>query len=304
VKVVFLGTSGTFPTIGRNVTSHGIWVKGETLLLDCGEGTQRQLRRTSLRFFAHRIFLSHMHGDHILGLPGYVWSMDLLGRTEPLSIYVPSRAKRMIEAMIGGVGKLSYPVQIQELDDGAVVSLPGYKVIAAKVEHSGHCCLGFRVEEETRVGKVDIDKARELGITPGPNIGKLTRGESIELNGVIITPEQVVGPTRRGRVVVYSGDTRPCNAMRQLARDADLLLHEASFTNAMLEEARSRAHSTAQGAATVAAEAHVKRLALTHISQRHQDEEGIRTLLTEARQVFPHSFLPYDLDEVELALPD
>jgi ribonuclease Z len=304
VKVVFLGTSGTFPTIGRNVTSHGVWVKGETLLLDCGEGTQRQLRRTSLRFFVHRIFLSHLHGDHILGLPGYIWSMDLLGRTEPLSLYIPARSRRMIEAMIGGIGKLGYPMSITELDDGMTVSLPGYQVIAARVEHSGHCCLGFRIEEESRLGKVDVDKARALGIPPGPNIGKLIRGESVEVNGVVVMPAQVVGPAREGRVVVYSGDTKPCTALKTLARGADLLLHESSFTNALADEAKSRAHSTAQGAASIAAEAMVKRLALTHISQRHQDEEGIRTLLLEARQVFPQSFLPYDLDEVELVLPE
>jgi ribonuclease Z len=304
VKIVFLGTSGTFPTIGRNVTSHGVWVKGETLLLDCGEGTQRQLRRTSLRFFVHRIFLSHLHGDHILGLPGYIWSMDLLGRTEPLSLYIPARSRRTIETMIGGIGKLGYPVSIQELDDGATLNLPGYRVTAARVEHSGHCCLGFRIEEESRLGKVDIQKAISLGVTPGPNIGKLIRGESVEVNGTIVLPEQVVGPTRNGRVVAYSGDTKPCNALKTLAKNADLLLHEASFSNALIEEAQSRAHSTAQGAASIAAEANVKRLALTHISQRHQDDEGIRTLISEARQLFPASFLPYDLDEVEIALPE
>jgi ribonuclease Z len=304
LKAVFLGTSGTFPTAERNVTSHAVWVKGETILFDCGEGTQRQLRRTPLRFFAHRIFLSHLHGDHVLGLPGYLWSLDLLSRTEPLDIYVPSRARRAVEALIGGSGRLSYAVTVQELDDGSEVKAEGYRVTAARVDHSGGCCLGFRVEEEGRPGKVDVEKARALGIEPGPLLGRLTRGESVEVGGRVVTPAEVVGPRRRGRSLVYSGDTRPCQTLKTLSRGADLLIHEASFTTALADEAASRAHSTAAGAAEIAREAGVGRLALTHISQRHQDDAGLRTLLQEARVICPTAFLPDDLDEVEIPLPE
>ena len=304
MKVTFLGTSGAFPTECRNATSHVVWVQGETLLLDCGEGTQQQLRRSSHVFGVDRIFLSHLHLDHVLGLPGYLWTMDLLNRTAPLHVYAPPGTEGWLRSFIGGVEKLRYPLHLREVDDGTVIHGQGYSVQVARVIHHGGVCLGFRVQEPDRPGKVNMEKARALGLAPGKQIGALVRGQPVALNGRLIQPEEVVGKPRRGRSVAYSGDTRPCPAMITLASGADLLIHEAMFAQVLAQEATARGHSTAQEAAEVARQAGVKRLALTHVSQRFQDADGLSLLLAEAGSLFPEVFLPADLDQCMLSLDE
>lgn len=301
MKVTFLGTGGTMPSAARGAAAHAVWVKGETLLLDCGEGTQRQLRRSSVRFFATRIFLSHLHLDHIWGLPPYLGTMAILGRTEPLHLYVPVGAKPFVQSLVASAGRLPYPVILDELQDGGVVPGEGFRVTAARVQHDGYS-LGFRIEEDPRPGKIDVERARALGIQPGPLIGRLQREGRLQVGGRTVRLEDIAGPPRPGRVVVYSGDTRPCRATVQLARGADLLLHDSAFTCETHDEAVAREHSTSAEAAAVARDAGVKRLALVHISHRHQESAELERMLREARQVFPETFLPRDLDEVEVPL--
>jgi ribonuclease Z len=297
MKVTFLGTGGAYPTAARNVTAHAVRVKGESLLLDCGEGTQRQLQKSGARFSAHRIFISHLHLDHVSGLPGYLGTMGLLRRTEPLRVYGPPGSRPYLHMLASLAGGLDYAVEIQELEDGAVVEAEGFRVVAARVEHVG-LCLGFRVEEDERRGNVDLERAKAVGIGPGPLLGRLLEEGSVEIDGRRVRKEDVIGPARPGRVLVYSGDTRPCASLTALARGADLLIHEAMFLDELRTEAVARGHSTAVEAAGTALAAGVKRLALTHVSPRHQ--EAPELLLREAQAVFPASLLPGDLEAVDV----
>jgi len=299
MKVTFLGTGGSYPTVRRNVTAHHLRVKGESLLLDCGEGTQRQLQKSSAAFSAHRIFISHTHLDHVSGLPGYLGTMGLLGRTEPLRLYGPLGSRGYLQVLVGLAGGLDYDVEIRELDDGEAVVSEGFRVVARRVEHAGFC-LGFRIEEDLRRGSVDLDRAKAVGIPPGPSLGRLLDEGVIEVNGRTVRSEEVLGPTRPGRVVAFSGDSRPCRSLNELARSADLLIHEATFTSELVAEAVARAHSTAGDAAQTAVQAGVKRLALTHISPRHQ--ETPEAILHDARQVFAESILPDDLQTLDIPL--
>ena len=299
MKVIFLGTGGACPTPQRNVTAHLVRVKGESILLDCGEGTQRQLQKSSGRFSVHRIFFSHLHLDHVSGLPGYLGTMGLLGRKELLRVYGPPGSRPYLQVLAGLAGRLDYPLEIQELDDGAAVTADGFRVVAARVEHVG-MCLGYRIEEEERRGKVDLARAEAVGLGPGPLLGRLLEEDALKIGDRTIRRDEVIGPARPGRSVVYSGDTRPCAALTALAKGADLLIHEATFLDALREEAVARAHSTALEAARTAVDAGARRLALTHLSPRHQETPEL--LLGEARSLFPDSLLPEDLDELEVPL--
>ena len=197
MKVTFLGTGGIYPTIRRNVTSHHVRVKGESLLFDCGEGSQRQLQRSAAGFSAHRIFISHTHLDHVSGIPGYLGTLGLLRRTEPVRLYGPLGSRAYLQVLVGLAGGLDYSVELQELDGGQAVESEGFRVIAARVEHAG-LCLGFRVEEDERRGSVDLEKAKAAGISPGPNLGRLIDQGTIELNGRTIRKEEIIGPSRPG----------------------------------------------------------------------------------------------------------
>lgn len=301
MKVTFLGTSAALPTAERNGSGYVVGVQGETLLLDCGEATQRQLRRSRARFAVHRIFLSHLHLDHTLGLPGYIGTMDLLRRTEPLVIYAPVGTSAAVEHLLAPVRGTSFELRIEEIDGGSIVQGDGFRVRAARVEHKG-ASLGFRIEENERPGRVDVERARALGIEQGPMVGKLLREGSVTVGGRVVRVDEIAGPPRPGRSIVYSGDTRPCASLVTLARGADLLIHESTFTDEFASEAVARAHSTASEAARVALDASVRRLALTHISERHQERSELDKLLGEARAVFADAFLANDLDEIEIPL--
>ena len=297
--MIFLGTGGSYPTARRNVTAHQVRVKGESLLFDCGEGTQRQLQKSGAPFSASRIFISHTHLDHVSGLPGYLGTLGLLRRAEPVKVYGPLGSRAYLQVLLGLAGGLDYDVEIRELDDGESVAAEGFKVVAARVEHAGFC-LGFRIEEDLRRGTVDPERARALGVPPGPELGRLLEAGAIDAGGRTVHREEILGPSHPGRVVVYSGDTRPCRSLDELARGADLLIHEATFSGELRAEAVARAHSTAEDAARTAASAGVRRLALTHISPRHQETPEV--LLEDATRIFPESFLPQDLDSVEIPL--
>jgi ribonuclease Z len=268
---------------------------GDKLLFDCGEGTQRQLLRSVGLPEMDAVFLTHLHADHWLGLPGMLKSFELRDRTSPLTVFGPKGTANLLRTMGAAYGKLRYPFDVEELGAGDTVRYGEYDVEALRVRHRGEA-LGFAFVEHDRPGRFDAELAERLGVTPGPDFGRLQRGETVD--GV--SPEQVVGETRRGRRIVLSGDTAPCDMVRVAADGADLLVHEATF----LEEERDRAaqtgHSTARQAAELAAEAGVNLLCLTHLSTRYAGGE----IRDEARAVFPRTEVPRDFDTVEVPFPE
>ena len=285
LRITFLGTSAGMPTRTRNVASVAVTMDGRVLLFDCGEGTQHQLMQSAVRFGAiDAIFLTHLHGDHLFGLPGLLSSMSLNAREKPLALYGPAGTAAFMRSL--PLYHTSFDVEIHEIDPGRVRSADGYAVDAAPLVHSAPC-FAFRIVEDDRPGEFDVARAAALGIPPGPAYGRLQRGETVG----DIKPSDVLGPTRPGRRIVYCTDTRPCDAAVELARGADLLIHEATYGSDMAAEAVERFHATAVEAATVARDASVAQLILTHISPRYTDAA---VLLAEARAVFAATELASD----------
>ncbi len=286
LRVTFLGTSAAMPTINRNVS--GIAVKADTdlLLFDCGEGSQRQMIRFGTGFGVNAVFFTHFHADHYLGIIGFLRTLGMGGRTEPLKLYGPPPAKKLLDTAIHlGVERLMFPVEIEELKGGEVLDRGSYTVTAVKVDHRVNA-LGYALCEKTRPGRFDPEVATKLGVKPGPDFGKLQRGETVAAaDGTTVKPEQVMGGSRRGRKLVVSGDTRPCDALIAAASGADVLIHEATFSDDEQERALETRHSTAREAGRVAKTAGVTRLVLTHLSSRHDQEPKL--LFTQAQEEFP-----------------
>ncbi|MGH7471330.1 MAG: ribonuclease Z [Longimicrobiales bacterium] len=302
IRVTFLGTAASRPTVGRNVSSLALARAGELLLFDCGEGTQRQMMRFGTGFALHDIFFTHMHADHFLGVIGLLRTMGLQGREEPMRLWAPEGGGAILdEAVHLGVERVPFEIQIQEVAAEQRLARDGYDIIAFKSSH-GIRSLGFALVEHERLGRFHLERARELGIPEGPLFGKLHRGQAVEVNGRVIQPSDVVGPPRAGRRIVYSGDTRPCRATVDNARSADLLIHDATFGDEEAERARETGHSTAREAAEVARRAGVLRLALTHVSSRYADDP--RGLEREAREVYPQAFVAYDGLQIEIPFRD
>ncbi|QLG28294.1 ribonuclease Z [Halorarum halophilum] len=311
LRVTFLGTSGAVPTVERAPSAIHVNCEGEELLFDCGEGTQRQMMRYGTGFGLSHVFLTHLHGDHILGLPGLVQSLDFNDREEALAIHGPPGSKRTIRQLVHAGGHdPNFPIRIDEVRPGNVaLAREEYQVRTFETDHRT-TSMGFVLAEADRKGRFDREKAEEeLNIPPGPAYGKLHGGEPVELDdGTVVRPEEVVGPPRPGRTVVYTGDTRPVEATVEAAADADLLVHDATFAGDDADRARQTAHSTAVEAAEIARRAGAKRLALTHISSRYAARAGL--LESEAKEVFAESgfdgqvFVPDDGDEVEVPFPD
>jgi len=296
MRVVFLGTGGTYPCTERNVTAIAIQLGKNVLLLDCGEGTQRQFMRSNVSFMSTRwIFITHYHGDHFLGIPGLVQSMNLNDRSEPLDIYGPSGTIDLMKFLVNaGYFAPGYEINAHEVSAGEDIELDGFRVLVSEVDHTVPS-LAFAVTEFDRPGRFDSARAAELGIPEGPMFGKLQRGESVEIDGRTIEPDEVLGPSRSGRKIVYSGDTRPCDSMADLAKRADLLIHDATLLSQEERQATDFGHSTAKAAAEIALRAGVEQLALVHYSPRYKDVEP---LLEEAKSVFPNVIAPNDLDEL------
>ncbi|MGH7582447.1 MAG: ribonuclease Z [Gemmatimonadales bacterium] len=286
MQATMLGTSAAVPTVDRNVAALMLQREGELMLLDCGEGTQRQLMRYAAGFAINEIFVTHFHADHILGIPGLLRTMGLQGRTAPLTLYGPRGAARQFGSLVTlGLERSKFPVEIIELKPGAVIARAEYDIVTAEARHKGDC-LAYALVEHLRLGRFDPERARLLGIPEGPLWGRIHRGEPVTLaDGRVVAPSELVGQPRVGRRAVYTGDTAPCQPVAELARDADLLIHEATFGEDERERARETGHSTARDAATLAREAGVRRLVLTHISARYTREAP--ELLAEAREVFP-----------------
>lgn len=299
LRVTFLGTGGSLPTPERNPAAIMVNREGELMLFDCGEGTQQQMMRAKTGMKAlSSIFITHFHADHILGIPGLIQTMSFHGRTEPLKIYGPHHVHefaRILSAL--GYYKLRFEIDAIDLEPGDIVKRDGYSIHAIRTQHSVPS-IGYALIEDERVGRFDREKAIDLGVPPGPLFSKLHRGEQVEVNGRIISSEEVVGKARPGRKIVYSGDTRPCQGILEASRDADLLIHDATLANDQQEWAQESMHSTAEEAARLAKEANVFRLILTHISSRYS--ENAEPLLIEAKKVFDNTVIAEDLMETEV----
>ncbi len=301
IRITFLGTAASRPTVGRNVSALSVQREGDLMLFDCGEGTQRQMMRYGTGFAVGAIFLTHMHADHVLGVTGLLRTMGLQGRTEPLELYGPPGSEPVLHTLVTlGVERVGFPVPIHALEPGDRVSRGAYDVQAFQVAH-GTRAVGYALVEHERLGRFDVARARALGVPEGPLFGRLHRGEAVEVDGRTIEAGDVVGPPRRGRRVVYTGDTRPCQRVEEAARDADLLIHDATFSQEEEARARDTHHSTAADAARVAARAEARRLVLTHLSARHADNPA--PLEREAGAIFPGSLVAYDGLTLEIPYP-
>ena len=301
MNVVFLGTSGSMPTQRRGSSCVVVRLGRSLYMFDCGEGTQRQMVCAGVGFRRKmKIFLSHLYGDHVLGLPGLLQSMSLLGREKRLDIYGPAGTVDYVKAFSESLGGPAFPVIIHEImEPGVVYSGDGLEVVAVRSSHRVES-WSYGLLEKPRPGRFHPDKANALGVPEGRIWHKLQHGEAVTVEGRTIEPTQVSDPPRPGRRIVYSGDTRPYPGMVELARGADLLIHEATFSQELQERASEDGHTTAREAAEVAREAGAKRLALVHLSSRYYDPD---VLLEEARQVFGDAFVAEDLMEIELPLP-
>jgi ribonuclease Z len=295
LSIFFAGTGGSVPTARRGLPATLVRRGADKLLIDCGEGTQRQLLRTVGLPDVTEVFLTHHHVDHWLGLPGMLKSFELRDRTMPLTVFGPPGTKALMEVMARVIGRLRYRFRVVDLEPDAIVEFDGYEVHALRVRHRGEA-YGYALIEEDRPGRFDPELARALGVTPGPDFGRLQRGEVV--GGV--RPEQVVGEARRGRKLVFSGDTAPCDMVRVAADGADVLVHEATFTTEERERALETGHTTARQAAELALEAGVELLALTHVSTRYAGGE----IRDEARAIFPRTEVPRDFDLIEIPFPE
>jgi len=295
MRVIFLGTSSGTPTLARSLPSVVLQRGSEVILFDCGEGAQLQFRRAGLRpGRLSRVFISHLHGDHVLGLPGFLMSLQLTGRASPLEVHGPPGIRGFITGVLEMVqAQVAFPLEILEHDgDGVAARAAGYTVEFRALDHRVPC-LGYALVEDATPGTLDVARARRLGVPDGQPMGRLKGGQPVTLaDGTVVRPSQVVAPARPGLRVAYCTDTRPCEAAVILASGADLLIHEATFGSERAEDAHAKGHSTARDAAEIAAGAGARRLALTHISPRYSDPEP---LLVEAREVFPSAVVAADL---------
>jgi ribonuclease Z len=301
LSIIFLGTGGSWPTVKRNVTSIALKRAGEIILFDCGEGTQRQFQKSNLSYMQiSKIFITHFHGDHFLGIPGLIQTMQLNDRENPLHIYGPKGMKKLTSQLLSlGYFKPNFKINTYEVDEGDVLDFKEYTVKPLKVKH-GVPTLAYSFEEKTRSGKFNKPKALKLGIPEGHLFSKLQRGKTITLkDGRKITSDMVLGPPRNGRKIVISGDTIPTDTIIGFAKDADVLIHEATFASDLEEIANEYGHTTASQAAEIAQKANVEKLFLTHISPRYLDKE---ILEKEAQKVFKKSFIPKDFQEYDVKL--
>jgi ribonuclease Z len=297
LSLFFAGTGGSVPGARRGLPAVLVRRGGDRLLFDCGEGTQRQLLRSVGLADMDCVFITHFHADHWLGLPGMLKSFALRDRERPLTIYGPPGLNELMGATRFIYGRrLPYELSIVELGSAEAVERDGYRVAAVPVNHRGASAYGYVLVEDARPGHLDPQLAEQLGVRPGPDFGRLVRGETV--NGV--SPAQVMGATREGRKIVLSGDTSPCEALTIAAHQADVLVHEATFLEEEAERARQTGHSTVRQAAELAQRAEVRMLVLTHLSTRYAGGEVRR----EARAAFSDTEVPRDFDTIEIPFPE
>jgi ribonuclease Z len=295
LSAIFLGTGGSVPSARRSTASVLIARGGDRLMFDCGEGTQRQMQRSLGLVQVDEIYLTHFHADHYLGLPGLLKTYDLTDRERPLLLYGPPGLRDLYAALKPLVGRLHFELELVELKPGEAVEHDGYEVQPFEVAHKVRA-YGYALVEEERPGRFDVDEARRLGVPEGPAFAALQRGEEVQGAGGPVRPSEVVGVSRPGRTVVVTGDTAPCPATVAAAADAELLIHDASFAEEEAQRAAETGHSTVGQAASVAREAHVKMLALVHISSRYH----VGQVLEEAQDVYEPTVAPKDFDVIEI----
>jgi ribonuclease Z len=302
MRITFLGTGGSIPSVNRSLPATALQYESEVLLFDCGEGTQRQFMMSSFSFMkVDKVFITHFHGDHFLGLPGLIQSMSFNGREEPLYIYGPEGLPDLVDRLVHlGYFAQRFDIYAKEMKHEETVEFDAYAVRAVEVDHSIPA-LGYVFEEKERRGRFMVERARQLGVPEGPNYRRLQQGETIWVGGKTISPNQVVGPPRKGRKVVFSGDTRPCSSLLHTASEADVLVHEATVDSSLSDKAREFGHSTAEEAAMLAKKAGVRLLYLNHISNRYDD---VLEIQREAALVFPGVQVAEDLMEVEVRRQD
>jgi ribonuclease Z len=301
LDLVFLGTSGSMPTAFRGAPSLLVRRGGERLLFDCGEGTQRQLLASSIGLVdLPEVFFTHYHADHYLGLPGMLKTFALRGREEPITLYGPRGLTTLFSDLRRIFGKLTYEYRLVELQPGDRLRRDGYVLEVFPVLH-GRSAVGYTILEDVRPGRFDVPTADGLGVPAGPERGALQRGESVTLSdGRVVRPQQVLGPDRRGRKVCITGDTAPSTTVVEAVRNADVLVHEATFLEDEVDRARETLHSTALDAASTAQEADVGLLALTHLSNRYLGREAAR----EARTIFTATVVPKDFDTIDVGFEE
>ncbi|WP_418283768.1 ribonuclease Z [Halorubrum sp. DTA46] len=305
LRVTFLGTGGAVPTTERAPSALFVNREGDRLLFDCGEGTQRQMMRYGTGFGIDHLFVSHLHGDHVLGIPGLVQTLGFNDRTEPLTIHCPQGTADDLRDLVHAVGHdPAFRVRIEPVATGGVaLDADGYAVRAFETTHRTNS-QGYVLEEDDRPGRFDRPKAEELGVPVGPKFGRLHAGDPVEAeDGTVVEPETVVGPPRPGRTLVYTADTRPRERTVEVAANADLLVHDATFADDMADRARDTAHSTGREAGDIAARAGAKRLALVHVSSRYAADAS--PILHEAREAFDgECLLPDDGALIDVPFPD
>jgi len=301
LDLIFLGTAGSTPTARRAPAGLLLRRGGDKLLIDCAEGTQRQLMRSTIGLLELReVFLTHYHADHYLGLPGMLKTFALRGREVPLTVYGPPGLNDLFGILRRVFGRLSYELTLVELRPGEGVVRDDYRIEAFAVEH-GLSANGYALVEEARPGRFDLEEAKRLGVPEGPLFGRLQGGEAVELpDGTTVNAEQVLGPARVGRKVVLAGDTRAAGSVLEAAKDADVLVHEATFSIEERQRAEETLHATATSAAELALAAGVRLLALTHLSNRYFGPEIVR----EARAIFPETVVPRDFDIIDVRFPE
>jgi ribonuclease Z len=302
LQVVFLGTAGSIPTLTRSLPAVAIKRRGTITLFDCGEGVQRQMLKAHLGFNKEmKVFITHMHGDHVLGLPGLLQTMSLLDRTKKLEVYGPQGIREFVNAIKETVYfNPTFPLNVKEVGDGIVCEEKEYWIESVWAQHSIPT-LAYAFKEKPHRGRFHPEKAMELNIPEGELWGELQRGSSVKLkDGKIVNPEEVVDPPRKGRSIVYTGDTQYSDDIIKLANNADLLIHECTFDDSLIERALRDGHSTPSEAAKTAVKANVKLLILTHISARYKETS---LLLQQASETFPEVAVAEDLMTIELPLP-
>ncbi len=300
LDVVFLGTGGSVPSARRNTASVLVRRGGDRLLFDCGEGTQRQMQRSLGLVQADAIFITHLHADHYLGLPGLIKTYELQERAEPLAIYGPPGLVELFGSIRRIIGRPRYAMSLNEINGGEAVEFDDYVVEPFEVSHR-IAANGYALVEDDRPGRFDPAAAKALGVPEGPAFGQLQRGIPVSAaDGSTVSPEQVMGADRSGRVVAITGDTAPCESTVEYAKGAALLVHDSSFSEEEVERAAETGHSTARQAAEIASRAEVGMLALVHISSRH----FVPDILAEAEREFGPVVAPRDFDVIEIPLPE
>jgi len=302
MRIVVLGSGGSWPSPLRNVAAIAVKMGPEVVLLDCGEGTQRQFMHSSLSFMdITKIFITHFHGDHFLGLPGLLQSMGFNDRRKPITIYGPEGIEELVHVLLRlGYFKPTYEINVEVVKSGQVLDCGKYCVKAVSAIHVVPS-LAYSIEEKTRPGKFNLESAKDLGLPEGPLYQRLQRGEVVKHKGKEIRPEMVLGPPRRGRKIVYSGDTLPSNELMELAKDCDVLIHDGTVDSSLEQKANEYGHSSARQAAMIAEKSRAKVLILTHISPRYEKIDAVEK---DAKAVIENVIVAEDFFEYEVPYPE